>query len=250
MAIHIGDALSLPRDEAMTRYLPMIRAIAAGLYTSLPVSIVFEDLVQAGAQGLLEALEHYDPERGAHFKTYAQPRILGAILDYLRQIDHVPRSLRSKARTIERATAGLEQALGRRPDIAELAGYIGIGVDLLEQWLLACGRLIVVSLDTFCPFHGKHTFLQCFPHPQEDLEAQHQAQQHQAQQHGQLHAALDALPSTWSRVLTLYYLEEHTMQDIAALLGVTESRISQIHAKALLRLRSTLQFSADWSNAV
>jgi RNA polymerase sigma factor for flagellar operon FliA len=224
--------------EAIATYAPLIRYCAQRLKDRLPPCVELDDLLQAGAEGLLDALERYDPAHACGFKTYAEHRIRGAMLDALRQLDWVPHTVRRQVRTLEQAWSGLAQALGRDPEEAELAAYLGLSLDTLGQWLLALRGVTLLTLD--CPQATLRRLGLLEPHtstPEQEVAA--------AQGRARLGRAIDALPYQQRVVLGLYYQEALTMKEIGQVLRLTESRISQLHTLALLRLRVQLA-REDW----
>jgi RNA polymerase sigma factor for flagellar operon FliA len=187
--------------------------------------------VSAGVFGLMNAIDKFDPANGAKFETYAIPRIRGAILDGLRALDWVPRSVRSRSRSVQDAIAALEHQLGRTPTDEEISAELKISVEELEKWLSdiaagSVGPLDHVAMDNTA------------------AEADAQIQPGRAMEEGELRAAMRAeiskLPEREQAILILYYEDGLTLSEIGEALGVTESRISQIHTKAVLQLRSRL----------
>ena len=197
----------------------------------LPRSVDTGDLVSAGVFGLMNAIDKFDPDNGAKFETYAIPRIRGAILDGLRSLDWVPRSVRSRSRLVQDAIAKLEHELGRTPTDEEIAAELDITTDELEKWLADIAAGAVGPLD--------HVAMDNAP---AESDALHQPGR--AMEEGELREAMRAeiskLPEREQAVLILYYDDGLTLAEIGEALGVTESRISQIHTKAVLQLRSRL----------
>ena len=226
------------RDQLLAQHAPKIRYLAERLYERLPAgnTVGFEDLLQAGAEGLCAALDRYDPQRQCRFATYAEWRILGAMRDHLRDLDPLPRAVREKVRILERAIHGLEQALSRAPSDTELAQYLGLSLATLERWYLDCRGVRLLTLDgSGWERHAAHMHEILpghVPTPEEMLE--------RAQRRATLAAAIDRLPHQQRQVLALCYHGELTQREIGAVLGLTESRISQIHTAAILRLRAQL----------
>lgn len=219
------------RDWLVVHYASLVKFVAGRLSAGLPRSVDTGDLVSAGVFGLMNAIDRFDPANGAKFETYAIPRIRGAILDGLRALDWVPRSVRSRARTIQDAIATLENSLGRTPTDEELAAEIGIATSELERWLADVAAGSVGPLD-----HVART--------SEPVDGDQSLQPGRMLEENELREAMRSeiarLPEREQAVLVLYYEDGLTLAEIGEALGVTESRVSQIHAKAVLQLRSRL----------
>jgi RNA polymerase sigma factor FliA len=228
------------RDRLILTYAPLVKYVAGRLGSGLPAHVEEGDLISYGLLGLISAIERYDPKRDIKFETYAIVRIKGAIIDELRALDWVPRSVRSRAREIERAIAELESKLGRAPTDEEIAEKIGISQDELEESLTDISRSSIAALDELWSggAEGDQVSLldtiedQSGPRPAEALD--------EVEVRETLADAIARLPEREKLVITLYYYEELTLREIGEVLGVTESRVSQLHTKAVLRLRSRL----------
>jgi len=228
------------RDQLIIHYSPIVKYVAARVGAGLPSSVDPADLVSYGIFGLIDAIERFEPERGIRFETYAANRIRGAILDELRHVDWVPRSLRAKARGIEVAEARLEAELGRSPTDHELARALSIGVGSLRATLTTLSNVALVALDdtlTGGDGEGAVTLVETLSDasivgPSEAME--------RADVRRSLHKAIASLPERHRLVLGLYYVEELTLAEIGRALGVTESRVCQIHTRAVLQLRNRL----------
>jgi RNA polymerase sigma factor FliA len=219
------------RDWLVVHYASLVKFVAGRLAAGLPKTVDTGDLVSAGVFGLMNAIDKFDPANGAKFETYAIPRIRGAILDGLRALDWVPRSVRSRSRSVQDAIAALEHQLGRTPTDEEISAELKISVEELEKWLSdiaagSVGPLDHVAMDNTA------------------AEADAQIQPGRAMEEGELRSAMRAeiskLPEREQAILILYYEDGLTLSEIGEALGVTESRISQIHTKAVLQLRSRL----------
>jgi RNA polymerase sigma factor for flagellar operon FliA len=225
------------RERLMMEHLASVRYIARKLHRTLPAHVELEDLVSAGMVGLLEACDRFDPRRHVQFKSYAQFRIRGAILDWLRSLDWGPRELRRKARGIAEATRVLTQQLGRAPGEQEIAA--ALDMDLAEFQQLT-GELKSLELGSLNAEHSRDDddeeleFVATSP----EEDPLHLVLAHESRQ--RLIDAIEELPEKERLVLTLYYYEELTMREIGATLGVVESRVSQIHSSAVRRLRAAL----------
>jgi len=228
------------RDRLILTYAPLVKYVAGRLGSGLPAHVDEGDLVSYGLLGLISAIERYDPARDIKFETYAIVRIKGAIIDELRALDWVPRSVRSRAREIERAIAELEAKLGRAPNDDEIAGKIGISVDELDESLSDISRSSIAALDELWAVSGEGDQVSLLdtiedtsgPRPADVLD--------ETDLRETLADAIARLPEREKLVITLYYYEELTLREIGEVLGVTESRISQLHTKAVLRLKARL----------
>jgi RNA polymerase sigma factor for flagellar operon FliA len=232
-----NQALSTAEHDAQVlRYLPQVKYIARHIHDRLPPQVPLADLVQAGIVGLLDAIERFDPRRGVDFAAYARFRIRGAIVDSLREIDWSPRELRRKARLLEEATSRAEQQTGRSATEAEIAASMELPLPAFRRLLAEIKGLDLFALDA-----EKGERAHSGGRDLADIK-QEGAYQHclRREIHEQLAAAIARLPRHEQQVLALYYYEELTMKDIGRLLGVGESRVSQIHSMALLTLRRRL----------
>ena len=232
------------RDRLIINYAPLVKYVAGRLGSGLPSHVEEADLVSYGLLGLMSAIDRYDPERDIKFETYAIARVRGSIIDELRTLDWVPRSVRSRARNIERAIRELEAKLARAPTDAEIAGRLGISTDELEESLIDISRSSIAALDELWSTAGEGdqvSLLEMLEDPEsiKPAEALDETEVREA-----LAEAISRLPEREKLVVTLYYYEELTLREIGEVLGVTESRVSQLHTKAILRLRSRLQGAA------
>ncbi len=222
------------RETLLRRYLPLVRRVARRHLEKTPAADL-DDLVAWGTIGLLTALERYDPGRATLFSTYARFRIRGTILDQLRALDWVPRSLREKAAQVERTAGVLEARLGRRATEEELAAALALSLEGLRALRSAIAPVGVVSLDE--PGAGWDD--QAFP-PGRD-EPGPLATLLRREQGRLIADAIRGLPQRDQVLLSLYYRDELTMKEVGTVLGLTESRVSQLHAQALARLRAQLR---------
>ncbi|MEN9792708.1 MAG: hypothetical protein RL330_786 [Actinomycetota bacterium] len=218
------------RDWLVVHYSSLVKFVAGRLSAGLPRSVDTGDLVSAGVFGLMGAIDRFDPGQGVKFESYAVPRIRGAILDGLRALDWVPRSVRSRARTVQDAITALEHRLGREPTDEEIASEAGIGIDELATWLADIAAGSVGPLDHVA-MENAHS---------DDVGVQPGAAIEETELRSAMRAEIGRLPERERAVLILYYDDGLTLSEIGEALGVTESRISQIHAKAVLQLRSRL----------
>src|SRR4249920_2816653 len=229
------------RDRLIVNYAPLVKYVAGRLGSGLPAHVDEGDLVSYGLLGLIGAIERYDPERDVKFETYAIARIKGSIIDELRSMDWVPRSVRARARDIERTIAQLESKLTRVPTDEEIAAALGITEDEFQDSLLEISRTSIAALDELWASSSTGgdpvALIDTIP----DTGA---AEPQSAMAHTELREALGEaiarLPEREKLVVTLYYYEELTLREIGEVLGVTESRVSQLHTKAVLRLKARL----------
>ena len=222
------------RDHLIVHYSPLVKFVAGRVGAGLPNSVDPGDLVSSGVFGLIDAIDRFDPERGVKFETFAAPRIRGAIYDGLRQLDWVPRSVRSRAREVERAISHLEHDLGRSPTDDELARQLHIGEDELTRWLASIAATTIGPLDraVAAGYEPESVESAGMEHPVGAIEDR--------ELRGVMHDEIRKLPEREKLVLSLYYDEGLTLAEIGEILGVTESRVSQIHTKSVLHLRSRL----------
>ena len=232
------------RERLIVTYAPLVKYVAGRLGSGLPAHVDEGDLVSYGLLGLIGAIERYDPDRDIKFETYAIARIKGAIIDELRALDWVPRSVRSRAREIERAIGELEARLGRAPTDEEIAGKIGISSEELEDSLTDISRSSIAALDELWSVSGEGDQISLLD-TIEDPSGSRPAEALDETELKELVAdAISRLPEREKLVITLYYYEELTLREIGEVLGVTESRVSQLHTKAILRLKSRLSGAA------
>ncbi len=228
-------------DALIHAYAPHVKYLAQRLASRLPASICLDDLISTGVLGLMDAIAKYDPTRGTTFKTYAAWRMRGAMLDELREMDWVPRSVRLKEHALTQAYAALERQHGRPADDEAVAALLGLDLDAFSDWLTDVRGVAVLSLERpleLDPSGNTSTYRDTVLVDDAPTPSQH-AETQDLTRH--LAAAIDQLPEQEKVVLSLYYYEELTMQEIGEVLEVTLSRISQIRTKALLHLRAALQ---------
>src|ERR671917_634418 len=226
------------RDRLLLHYAPLVKYVAGRVGTGLPAHVDIADLVQSGVFGLWEAIDRYEPERGLKFETYAMPRIRGAILDELRAQDWVPRSVRSRARDVERALERLECRLQRSASDTEVAAELGITVTDLRELYAQLQLTSVVALDELIAVgRGGTSIAETLPDDQMDEPG---AILDWVENRRML-AHAGSPPTDRDRVVvSLYYFENLTLAEIGRVLGVTESRACQLHTRAVLRLRSKM----------
>jgi len=229
------------REEVIKQYSPMIKYVANRIAMRLPPHIEVDDLISVGVLGLIDAITKYDPTRGAKFKTYAEFRVRGAILDELRSMDWVPRSVRQKASNIDSVVQKLQSKLGRPPEDEEVAGEMGISLDQFFDTLNETKSMPVLSLEGLGiakETGEQQSLLDCLA-GKSDTDPQIQIRLNELKEI--IAQAIDTLPEKARLMITLYYYEELTMKEIGAVLDVTESRVSQIHSKAVFKLCTELK---------
>jgi RNA polymerase sigma factor FliA len=227
------------RDRLILTYAPLVKYVAGRLGSGLPAHVDEGDLVSYGLLGLINAIERYDPDRDVKFETYAIARIKGAIIDELRAMDWVPRSVRARARGIERAIAELEKKLHRAPTDAEIAAKLGISEDELGESLIEISRSSIAALDEVWS-GGEDDTITVRDTLEDESAPDPQAALSESEMRDAIADAIARLPEREKLVVTLYYYEELTLREIGEVLGVTESRVSQLHTKAVLRLKARL----------
>jgi len=234
------------RERLILHYSPLVKYVAGRVGVGLPPNIEQADLVSYGIFGLIDAIEKFDLERAIKFETYAISRIRGNIIDELRAIDWIPRSVRFKAREVEKAYASLEAALHRTPSEAEVAAEMGIGLDDLHQIFSQVSFVNVVALDELLSVGGEKGDKLSLVDTLEDQKAEDPVLAFESEETKYLLAkAINTLPEREKIVVTLYYYEGLTLAEIGQVLGVTESRICQMHTKAVLQLRGKLAESRE-----
>jgi RNA polymerase sigma factor for flagellar operon FliA len=229
------------RERLILHYSPLVKYVAGRVGVGLPPNIEQADLVSYGIFGLIDAIEKFDLERAIKFETYAISRIRGAIIDELRSIDWIPRSVRYKAREVERAYASLEAKLRRTPTEQEVAAELGISTTELRAIFSQVSFVNVLALDELLNSGGEKGDKLSLVDTLEDSKAEDPVQAFEAEEMKYLLAgAINTLPEREKIVVTLYYYEGLTLAEIGQVLGVTESRICQMHTKAVLQLRGKL----------
>src|SRR3954453_12623298 len=234
------------RERLILHYSPLVKYVAGRVGVGLPSNIEQSDLVSYGIFGLIDAIEKFDLSRAIKFETYAISRIKGAIIDELRSLDWIPRSVRGKAREVEKAYAALESRLHRTPTETEVAGELGISLDDLHQIFSQVSFVNVVALDELMSAGQERGDKLSLVYTLEDTKAEDPVAAFETEETKYLLArAINTLPEREKIVVTLYYYEGLTLAEIGQVLGVTESRICQMHTKAVLQLRGKLADQKD-----
>ncbi len=233
------------RERLVLAYSPLVKYVAGRMGSGLPSHVDDADLISYGLLGLITAIERFEPERQIKFETFAITRIKGSIIDELRSLDWVPRSVRSRAREIERANAKLEHQLHRAPTDEEMASALEISVEEFQESLVKIANSSVVALDelwTVSDSSGDQVSLLDTIHDEHAVDPA--AEMDVVEMKDRLGDAIGRLPEREKLVVALYYYENLTLREIGEVLGVTESRVSQLHTKAVLRLKSRFQGDA------
>ncbi len=233
----LGQRDAKARERLIVHYSPLVKFVAGRVGAGLPSSVDAGDLVSAGVFGLIDAVERFDSDRGVKFETFAVPRIRGAIFDGLRALDWVPRSVRSRAREVETAIHDLEAVNGRSPTDEELSTHLGISNTEFRRWLSSIASTTVGPLDRALVAGAEPRSLRGET-PDSPAGAYEEVEVRRA-----VKVEVRKLPDREKLVLSLYYDEGLTLAEIGGVLGVTESRVSQIHTKAVLQLRSRMSAS-------
>jgi RNA polymerase sigma factor for flagellar operon FliA len=233
-----GGMLSGEQERVLLEHLPIVRFLARRIHERLPQHVDIEDLVSAGVVGLLDAFAKFDPAKKVRFRSYAQFRIRGAILDSLRTLDWSPRDLRRKGRAIEEAIRMLTARLGHAPGEHEVAAEMGLDLETYQQLLGDLKGLEIGTLHMERNEDSGEEELAYVPgRPEEDPLFRCL----RSEMEERLSEAIAGLPDRERLVMTLYYFEEMTMREIGLALGVVESRVSQVHASAVVHLRAALR---------
>lgn len=232
--------LSLEEQQQLVmQYAPLVRRVARSLPLEIPGLLEFEDAVGYGTCGLVEAVRRYDPSKGTNFHAYAVQRIRGSMIDAFRRMDRLSRTMRQKARDVQRAQGELEAILGRTPNDHEAAEHLGISI---EQYRDASShsRWVTVSLDRMLERDDDGDSFPAAEMPTADEDIDFTRSFEERELYEDLARSVQALPERERLVVSLYYVERLTMKDIAAVLQVSETRVSQLHAQAVKRLRRAL----------
>lgn len=240
---YVIGGLDLSREEIVHKYLHLVKYVAGRISVNLPPNVEINDLVNDGILGLIDAIEKYDDARGVKFETYAITRINGAILDALRSLDWVPRAVRQKARELERTHQALEVELGRAPRPDEVAERMGLTAKELDHLLQRVRGTSVLSLEEFLPNEKGYEIPLVDTLKDDEHDVTSEVEQREVR--SSLVDAVESLPPQERTVIALYYFEGQTLKEIKSALGVSESRVSQIHAQAVIHLRQRLRELRD-----
>jgi len=225
------------RETLILENLPQVRLVARKIHERLPDSVCFDDLLSAGVVGLIQAIDNFDPRQNVKLKTYAEFRIRGSILDSLRETDWAPRLQRKQAREFEAAIGRLEQRLGRVPEEAEIAGELSLSVDGYRQKLTEMEGLNIGELEFTRDENETPVILKYVSSGEEESPA---VTLERAELERLIASSIDRIPKVEKTVLSLYFYEELTLREIAEVMGIHLSRVSQIKSQAILRLRTAM----------
>lgn len=228
------------RDAIIRQYAPLVKYVAGKVSIGMPQNVDFDDLVGFGVFGLFDAVEKFDPDKHVKFKTYAVTRIRGAIFDELRSIDWVPRSVRQKTREIDETVVHLEARLGRAATDNEVAREMGISIEQYNQLVLKVSGTSLISLNEVRHTGEDSDNLSIMESIESPISLRPDTISEKDEMRRVIVEAINTLPDKEKKVLVLYYYEDLTLKEIGKVLDVTESRISQLHTKAISRLRTKL----------
>lgn len=228
------------REYLIEKYSPLVKYVAGKISTGMPQSVEFDDLISYGVFGLLDAINKFDIDRGIKFKTYAMTRIRGAIFDELRSIDWIPRSIRQKAKQMEQIISDLENKLGRPVEDAEIAQEMSISEEELQELMLQVSGTSVVSLNDIWYLGDDNDEVSIIETLESPANMNPDVLIEKEEIKDIIVAAIKKLPDKEKKVIVLYYYEDLTLKEIGQVLDVTESRVSQLHTKAIMRLRGRL----------
>jgi RNA polymerase sigma factor for flagellar operon FliA len=231
------------RETFIKQYAPLVKYVAGKVAVGMPSNVEFDDLVGFGIFGLLDAIDKFDPEKNVKFKTYAVTRIRGAIFDELRSIDWVPRSVRHKTREVEEAIGTLEARLGRTATDQEIAGALGMGEDEYAKTMIKISGTSILSINEVWYSGDENDKVSIGDSIESPSSLNPEVIAERDEIRRVIVEAINELPDSEKKILVLYYFEDLTLKEIGQVLGVTESRVSQLHTKAILRLRSRLKNS-------
>jgi RNA polymerase sigma factor for flagellar operon FliA len=241
-----GDIASSSKEQIVLEHTPLIRYIVNRIAVRLPSHIDLDDLHNTGVIGLMDAIEKYDPDKNCKFKTYAEFRIKGAILDQLRSLDWVPRSVRQKGRRLERAYGEVEQRLGRSATEDEVADSLGLQLDKLQELVNQVRGISLVNLEEIRGGGSEGDRAGSYADIIEDVNAENPYSTLKLHElRGIVADTIATLPEKERLVISLYYYEDLNMKDIGNILGITESGVCLIHTKWVLRVRAKLKSTVD-----
>lgn len=229
------------RDKLLADYLPLVKNVAGRMAAGFPKSVELNDLINTGVIGLIEAFNNFDPARGVKFETFAVPRIRGAILDELRALDWVPRSTRAKARNLDRATTKLENELGRGPSNTELAQTLKVSMEELQFTMKDISVTSLLSLDELICREDDNRQVPRIETVENSTTVDVLDDMEKTELRVFLIHAISSLSEQERLVVSLYYYEELTLKEIGEIMLISESRVSQIHTRAVNRLRAMIR---------
>jgi RNA polymerase sigma factor FliA len=241
-ALPVATEVADERERLILEHLPQVKLIASRIHEKLPQSVALEDLISAGIIGLITAIDHFNPDRNVKLKTYAEYKIRGAILDSLRELDWAPRNKRRKAKLIEAGIMMAEKKHGRTPGEDEIAAELGVTLGEYHEWLVEVRAVNLARLEHAGSSDGESVDALRFLSDDEDQWPSNLLER--AELERLISTALDRMPRVERTILTLYYYEELMLRQIAEILKMHETRVSQLKSQAILRLRTYLR--ARW----
>ena len=232
------------REKLILSYLDLVKYIVGRMPQATIPSVDYDDLLGYGVMGLMDAVERFDLSRDVKFETYAMTRIRGAIIDHLRNMDWVPRSVRQKARQIQQAIGRVETRLDRSATDQDIADELGIDIDTFDRWTWEISKGAYLSLDELVTVDEAHNTATLIDFISDDASPDPELVMEVGELKSALAAAIDALPDRERMVISMYYYDELTVKEIASVLGVSESRVSQLHTRAMMRMRVVVKRAA------
>ena len=226
------------RERQILDHLPQVRLIARRIHDRLPETVSIDDLISAGTIGLITAIDNFDPSHNVKLKTYAEYKIRGAILDSLRELDWAPRQKRKKSKQIEAAISTVEQRVHRMPSEEEIAQELNVSIEIYREWLVEIRGVNLGTLESVGGEENSRDLLSVIPDDEEHSPAR---LMERSELEKLLARAIEAMPSVEKMVLSLYYHEELTLREIAKVLDLHESRVSQLKSQAVVRLRTYME---------
>ncbi len=223
------------KENLIIKYAPLVKYVAGRLSVHINHKVEYDDLISYGIFGLIDAIEKFDYKKGVKFETYASLRIRGSIIDNLRKLDWVPRTLRQKNKQLLQASSNLESELGREPTVLELSEKLNLSLDETKKFIKKNSVISVISLDDY--LEQSHENLLVESNSIDSPETYYTRKEMQEI----LENAIEKLPEKEKKVITLYYFEDLTLKEISKIIGVSESRISQLHSKAVSTLKLKLK---------
>lgn len=222
------------KEELIIKYIPLVKIVAGRMYNFYGSKVEFDDLVGYGVLGLIDSIDKFDLDKNIKFETYAQIRIRGSIIDNIRKLDWIPRSLRKKAKEVQKAMLELENKLGHAPSNEELSSYMDISIDEVENLLSDISTFNMISLEEFLTDKSDGVL-----ESKSDLDSPEFIYE-KSEIQGNLIEAIEELPEKEKLIISLYYYDELTYKEIGNILNLSESRISQIHSKSILKIKNYL----------
>lgn len=239
-SVYIASRSVHTKEDLILQYAPLVKYVVGRLAIGLPSIMDYEDVLSHGTLGLIEAVERFDPSKGVKFETYAIARIRGAIIDSLRALDRLPRSVRQKAREVDKAVAALEASLGRAPSDVEIAGHLGVTTSRYHE-MIVDASWSTVSLEGMLDIQDYGESAAPMEIADENAHDEVVGGVERTEVSRVLAESVRGLPEREQLIVSLYYQDELTMREISRVLNISESRVCQLHAKAVSRLRTAMR---------